>query len=187
MSLDEVLQEALGLLRGGVTERGSPFRTLILASGDADGTPDVRTVVLRGFDPAARTLAFHTDARSAKVAQLQAQPVAALLGWDAGRRLQIRLRGRATLRAGDAVARAAWDELPPLGRQLYRVRQTPGATLPSPAATHLEAPDGMGFAVFMVVEIAFDRLETLLLGESGQVRARFDWTGDAVSSNWLVP
>jgi len=39
----------------------------------------------------------------------------------------------------------------------------------------------------VVLEVAFDRLETLRLTDQGQVRARFDFAADAVSAAWLVP
>lgn len=188
MTLDEVLREALDLLRDGVDGRDSPYRTLALATMDADGGANLRTVILRAFDPAARSLAIHTDARSAKVAQLAANPLVALHGWDAGRRLQLRLRGRATLHAGDATARAAWEALPPLGRQLYRVRQVPGTAIADPAAVSFdEVPEAMGFAAFVVVAVAFDRLESLRLTHGGQMRARFEWPAGALAASWLVP
>jgi hypothetical protein len=176
------------LLAAGIADRDAPFRTLGLATVATDGTPDVRIVVLRGFDAAARRLSVHTDARSAKCRQLHTHPAVALLGWDPARRLQVRLHGRAAMHSGDAVARAAWDALTAVNRQLYRLRQAPGSPLPDPSPAHYaEGPEALGFAAFVVLEVAFDRLETLRLTDQGQVRARFDFAADAVSAAWLVP
>ena len=188
VTLDEVLQTAFGLLAGGIAERGSPFRTLSLATVATDGTPDTRIVVLRTFDAAARHLSVHTDARSAKCRQLHGNNAVALLGWDAARRWQIRLHGHATVHSGDPVARAAWDALPHITRQLYRLRQPPGTPLPDPSPAHYsEGPEALGFAAFVVVGVAFDRLETLQLTDDGQIRARFDFTAGEVAAAWLVP
>ena len=122
VTLDEILNDAFGLLAAAIKDRAAPFRTVALATVAAEGAPDVRTVVLRSFDAGARRLSVHTDARSTKVAQIQAHPAVALLAWDPMRRLQLRLRGQASLRAGDAMTRDAWEGLPGATRHLYRLR-----------------------------------------------------------------
>jgi hypothetical protein len=188
VTLDEILNDAFGLLAAAIKDRAAPFRTVALATVAAEGAPDVRTVVLRSFDAGARRLSVHTDARSTKVAQIQAHPAVALLAWDPARRLQLRLRGQASLRAGDAMTRDAWEGLPGATRHLYRLRQAPGTTLTDPSPNQYdEAPEAFGFARFLVVEIAFDRLEALHLTHLGQIRARFDFAGAAVDAAWLVP
>jgi pyridoxine/pyridoxamine 5'-phosphate oxidase len=53
-------------------DRHHEWRTPVLASADADGLPEARTVVLRQVDAVAGQLTFYTDSRSPKVAQLQA-------------------------------------------------------------------------------------------------------------------
>jgi pyridoxine/pyridoxamine 5'-phosphate oxidase len=57
----------------------------------------VRSTILRDCDPDAGTVAFATDARSAKVAEIGAQPWVALTFWDDGTGVQVRLQGRATV------------------------------------------------------------------------------------------
>jgi pyridoxamine 5'-phosphate oxidase len=62
-----------------------------VASADAEGRPDVRTVLARGFDTAG--VVFYTNYESAKGRQLAANPVAAaLFSWLPLER-QVRLRG----------------------------------------------------------------------------------------------
>jgi len=62
-----------------------------VATADADGRPDVRTVLARGFDAAG--VVFYTNYQSAKGRQLAANPVAAaLFSWLPLER-QVRLRG----------------------------------------------------------------------------------------------
>ncbi len=188
VTLDGILDEAFALLAAAAKDRAAPFRTVALATVAAGGGPDVRTVVVRSFDAAGRRLSVHTDARSAKVAQIHAHPAVALLAWDPVRRLQLRLRGQARLRGGDAMTRDAWEGLPGATRHLYRLRQAPGTKLPEPSPNQYdEASEAFGFARFQIVEIAFDHLESLHLTHLGQIRASFDFTGAEVDAAWLVP
>ena len=64
---------------------------MALATADADGTPDVRMVLLKGCD--ATGFAFYSNRESAKGRQLAANPKAALVfHWKSLRR-QVRVRG----------------------------------------------------------------------------------------------
>ncbi len=64
---------------------------MAVATVDADGLPDVRMVLLKGWD--ARGFVFYTNVQSDKGRQLDAHPKAALLfHWKSLRR-QVRIRG----------------------------------------------------------------------------------------------
>jgi pyridoxamine 5'-phosphate oxidase len=64
---------------------------MTLATVDADGLPNARMVLLKGFDQ--RGFAFYTNLQSQKGGELQAQPKAALLfHWKSLAR-QVRIRG----------------------------------------------------------------------------------------------
>lgn len=187
-SLAETLDEALAVFAAGVTEAASPFRNPTLASVDAAGRPQARTVVLRAFDAAARRLEVHADARSAKCAELIGQPAAALHVWDSERRLQVRLSGEARLHRGDAVAQAAWQSLAPQGQQLYRVEQQSGSVIEAPESVRPGAiGEAAGFGAFTVIAVRFDTVETLRLAGHAQIRARFTWRDDRLDAHWLVP
>lgn len=72
--------------------RGGPEPTaMTLATVDADGIPDARVVLVRGFDD--RGAVWFTNRRSAKGAQLVANPAAALVAFWPDTERQIRLRG----------------------------------------------------------------------------------------------
>jgi pyridoxamine 5'-phosphate oxidase len=82
---------------------------MALATVDAGGLPDVRMVLLKGFD--ARGFVFYTNLDSAKGQELAANPKAALLmHWKSLRR-QIRVRG-AVERVSDAEADAYFASRP---------------------------------------------------------------------------
>lgn len=82
---------------------------MAVASVDADGLPDVRTVLLNGLDR--RGFVFFTNFTSAKGRQLLAHPKAALLfHWKSLRR-QVRVRGLVE-RVSDAEADAYFETRP---------------------------------------------------------------------------
>ena len=64
---------------------------MAVATVDADGMPNVRMVLLKGFDE--RGLVFYTNLDSAKGRELEANPKAALLFHWKSRTRQVRLRG----------------------------------------------------------------------------------------------
>ncbi|MGE0232460.1 MAG: pyridoxamine 5'-phosphate oxidase [Flavobacteriaceae bacterium] len=81
---------AAWLEEAGAGEPNDP-NAMALATVDADGMPDVRMVLLKGFD--ARGFSFYTNLASAKGRELAANPKAALcFHWKSLRR-QIRVRG----------------------------------------------------------------------------------------------
>jgi pyridoxamine 5'-phosphate oxidase len=62
-----------------------------LATADADGRPDARMVLLKGFD--AHGFRFHTNYESAKAGQLTANPHAAMVVYWRELDRQVRIRG----------------------------------------------------------------------------------------------
>ena len=86
---------------------------MALATVDGDGLPDVRMVLLKGFD--ASGFAFYTNLESRKGEQLLAHPKAALcFHWKSLRR-QVRIRG-AVEAVTDAEADAYFTSRPRLSR-----------------------------------------------------------------------
>lgn len=185
-SLAAALAMALDALARGATDRRSPFQTPTLATIGADGAPALRSVVLRGFAAATRSLSIHTDCRSPKYAEIIADPRAALHGYDAGARMQLRLAGRATLHRDDAIADAAWAASRETTRMTYATAWAPGTALPAPPAAPEDALGGR--ENFAALVLRFDRLDWLLLDPAGHARARFDWGDDGVlAASWVAP
>ena len=82
---------------------------VVLATADADGAPDARIVLMKGYD--ASGLVFGTSYASVKGAQLAVNPRAALVfPWHALQR-QVRVAGRVE-RMGDTASDALWDPRP---------------------------------------------------------------------------
>ena len=90
---------------------------VVVATADADGAPDARVVLMKGYDTSG--FVFGTSYASAKGAQLAVNPRAALVfPWHALQR-QVRVTGRVE-RIGDAASDALWDPRP-RGSQLAAV------------------------------------------------------------------
>lgn len=173
------------MLARGVKDRKSPFHTPTVATVRPDGSPTIRTVVLRGCDVEARRLRFHTDTRSGKVAELGANPKAALHFYDAGAKIQLRLGVRLSLMDG-APYDAAWAATRPMSRECYQVTQAPGSRIDDPHAVRFDAAATQdGEDHFVPVQAAVETLEWLYLAARGHRRALFDFRTDAM--NWLVP
>ncbi|MGY1747414.1 pyridoxamine 5'-phosphate oxidase [Blastococcus sp. SYSU D00695] len=82
---------------------------VVVATADADGAPDARIVLVKGYDEAG--FVFGTSYASTKGAQLAVNPRAALVfPWHAQQR-QVRVTGRVE-RIGDGASDALWDPRP---------------------------------------------------------------------------
>jgi pyridoxamine 5'-phosphate oxidase len=82
---------------------------MVVATADADGAPDARIVLMKGYD--ADGLVFGTSYASAKGAQLAVNPRAALVfPWHAQQR-QVRIAGTVE-RIGPTASDALWDPRP---------------------------------------------------------------------------
>jgi pyridoxamine 5'-phosphate oxidase len=90
---------------------------VVVATADADGAPDARVVLIKGYDVSG--FVFGTSYASTKGAQLASNPRAALVfPWHALQR-QVRVTGRVE-RIGDTASDALWDPRP-RGSQLAAV------------------------------------------------------------------
>lgn len=177
------------MLERGVKDRKSAFHTPSVATINATGAPTIRTVVLRGCDTPAKTLRFHTDTRSGKIAELTDNPLAAMHFYDAGAKIQLRLAVRLEALCGpahQAAYDAAWQATRPMSRECYQVTQGPGSVIDDPYGVEFNAADTRdGEDYFVPVAAHILRMEWLYLAARGHRRALFDFENN--TQNWLVP
>jgi hypothetical protein len=188
--LEACRAEAWRLLGEGARRNRAGFHTPALATVDGQGRPRVRTVVLREADPEASALRFHCDRRSDKAAEIAATGFAALHGYDAASKVQIRASGPARLHTDDIVADAAWAGSLAMSRVCYGTAPAPGAIITSGDAYSLPTEDeavAAGRENFAAVLVAVETLEFLYLDRRGHRRAR--WTREEAGwiGAWLVP
>jgi pyridoxamine 5'-phosphate oxidase len=166
-----------------------PLHLVTVVTVGADGSPESRTVVLRGFDAERRELWFHTDIRSPKAGQIARDRRVALHWYDARARIQIRIAALAEVHHADSIARDAWLVSQPMSRACYGSAAAPGTPLPEfPAAPEpLEATDSAGLANFAVIRCGFAAVELLALHVSGHERILLRLDGDSPTSTILAP
>lgn len=181
--LDRFMADGWRILHEGVADSDSPARFAALATVDHSGTPKVRTVALRRADENARVLEMHTDLRTAKVAELMAQPRASLMIWHPGPRLQFRGTGRMDVLSGPDVAQR-WQLVPDSARAAYGHIPAPGTTIDAVGAFDI-TPDVDNFAALV---LHLDQIDLVCLAdpdEAGHRRAIYDkkqdWRGQWVS------
>lgn len=189
--LAAVRDDAFARLAAARGDRASPYRTPALATIDADGRPQARTVVVRAFDPRVRRLEIHTDARSAKVSQIERQPWVELHVWDAEAEVQLRLCGQARLRR-DADAADAWATQPGKTQATYGIAPSPGTRLPTAdaytGAKDADVPTGDDARRnFAVITVEVEGLDWLCLSGDKHRRAVFRWRGGEEEASWIVP
>ena len=191
-SADAVVGDAWERLCAGAARARHRFHTPVLATADAAGVPDARTVVLRGCDPGGRRLLCHTDARAPKVAALLARPEAAWLFYDAEAKVQVRVASAVGVHRVDELADRQWEASEPSSRRCYLAPATPGAEAadagpggPSPnlpAAVRGRVPEPEetlpGRTNFAVLEAQVRSLDVLHLHHAGHVRVRVDFAAD---------
>ncbi|MBE7246176.1 MAG: pyridoxamine 5'-phosphate oxidase family protein [Actinomycetospora chiangmaiensis] len=188
--LDATFAEAWRLLADGAAQGRSGFHLPALATLGADGAPRLRTVVLRAADRDGGTLRFHCDRRSDKAAEIRARPACALAAYDDAAKVQIRVEGRASLHADDAVADAAWAGSRAMSRVCYGSEPGPGTALPAGGAYAL--PDEamaatLGRPHFAAVVVRVERLDVLYLDRRGHRRAAWCRTEPGWQGGWRAP
>lgn len=195
--LDIIRQRIWRRLTEAATQPGHPLRALPFGTGQG-GTLQLRTVILRNADPNERVLAFHTDRRSQKVADIQANERIAWLAWDPDTKEQIRLHGSASVHFDDAVADEMWASQSPRSLDVYARRAAPGAPLEAPEDGLDEAVKfepitredvAEGRSHFSVVRTVIDEIDWLHLHPEGHYRAQFqfDPEEETFEGGWVVP
>lgn len=177
--LESLLRDAWQRLRRGVADRRAPARHPVLATQALGGGGEARTVVLRAASPSAGIVEVHTDTLSGKVRELEAEPRATLLVWDAKARLQIRLRVTTHLVHADSEA---WAQMPQASRGAYGGDPPPGRPIAAPEA---HAP-GAARERFTRVVCTIDEIELLHLGAERHRRAIYR-RADGWAGAWRAP
>jgi hypothetical protein len=135
-----------------------------------------------------RRLRFHTDRRSSKIPEIEANPSGAVLVYDPKQKIQLRLDCRLSVHSDDEVAREAWAATRDFSRICYQVMCAPGQVVTDPAAVSFSAEDSHdGADHFAVIVADVARIEWLYLAAHGHRRAEFVWQKGDWQGRWLVP
>ncbi len=183
-TLPGMLGRAWEMLGDGAARRNIAANRPVMATVAADGTPEARTLVLRGADRQGGVLTFFTDAGSAKLDAIAAHPVAALHVWDAAAMVQVRI-GAAVRQLSGPDADAVWASMRPEAFLNYGSVPPPGTPIPDALAYQRATDVAVARAAFVVLEAQVRTLEVLHLGAVHR-RARFA-EADGWAGEWLSP
>jgi len=194
-TLDEVLNSSWIILHKGVRNFRHPFHRPALTTIDGN-TPEVRTVILRGFSEKDRTLICHCDARTPKVSQIRNNPKTSWLFYHPKKLIQLRLSGPASVHTDDKTSESQWKKVRQTSRINYCAEIPPGSPAEKPTSglpgflrdkapklfDHPEARKN-----FAVIVCRFDQMDWLLLKLTGHLRAKFHWEDNRINLTWAVP
>lgn len=174
----EIRQRIWVELQRATHDRHHEWRTPVLATIGPDGLPEARTVVLRHAEAGPACIAFYTDHRSPKVAELVATPRASFVFWSKRLSWQLRVRAHVSVQSSGPQVDEAWERMrqsPAAGD--YLAAAAPGAPLPDASAPPAAAGSHHHLAVVVAQVLEMDWLE---LARTGHRRAvltdtRFQW------------
>jgi hypothetical protein len=196
--LELSFDKAWATIEPGAMQRLSVAHTPVVATIGQNGTPQQRVMVLREADRAMRRLRFHTDVRSAKIAEVGHGALVSVLMYDPAEKLQLRLSGGATLQTEGAAVEQAWREATVFARRCYMAEHAPGLSTDAPTSGLPEWIEGKkpvedelitARAHFALLWVEISSVEWLYLANAGHRRAKWRWD-DATqnwSGNWLIP
>lgn len=186
-----------------------PWNILSLATCDAAGSPQLRSIILRELDCKQCIVSLFTDRRSHKVKEINHSPKVALLFWNSQTREQLRLSGTARIDQDPQRLDACWQSVTEQSRINYATVSPPGAVC-RPAsnaefnrelnvdpdfdlnvdlnsesnAEHYAAIDlSQARQNFAVIDVSVSKMDYLRLGRNGHVRQGFDLSPEG---EWLM-
>lgn len=172
-------------------DRRSPMHVPAVVTSDVDA----RGMVLREFNADEWFVRFHTDTRAPKVAAIEADPRMAVLFYDKGSKIQVRVRGVGRILRDDPMTQIAWEKGTNFARRCYlgdgpgSASEIPTSGLPDEFEGHEPTDDQLIPARenFAVLKVELAELDWLYLAHTGHVRAQFtkddggNWQGCWVS------
>ena len=188
--LGQVLSTVWTCLCEGAAPGRSPFSIAQLATVGTNGTAKVRYVVLRRACEDTSEITFHTDVRSAKIAEIIANPNVSIVAADLEKNIQIRLEGTASIITDGPVKRSAWEASRDHSLVLYRNPLVPGTVIENPSEGqpgNEPADRDDGYENFCVTIISVTCIDWLDLSADGHARANLMRTGSGWCGNWVAP
>lgn len=163
----------------------NPFRLMQLATINTEGQPKVSTVVLRHADESARSIIFYVDKRSAKFAEILAEPRVGITSVDPSGKRQLRIEGLGESLSDVSLLAKHWEQVRGRTQALFRHGRIPGEAISSPSSAYEAHMDG--FENFAVVVVHLRKIEWLDLTQAIHQRARFTVQGKHWHAGWIAP
>lgn len=177
--LDQILDDCKKQLSATLKHKKHPFRFFTLATQTQNGKINLRTVVLRDFDPEQMTFTIFTDARSKKVKELNENSHSQFLFYDSKRMIQLLILSKVKeIRHQEST----YNIIPDANKKDYSSIQIPGSPIKGPDIVDHD------FSKSFFTKIIFQSssLEYLRLKRPNHIRAIFN-SDDLWSGQFLVP
>ncbi len=195
-SLDTIRDEIWRSLLESFESKEHTFRFPVIATV-SNGEPRQRIVVLRNVYISSRTLLFHTDKRSQKVADIQRNPVVSWLFYDSRNRIQVRFESKAQIHDPESeLHEDEWNATSVAERRIHAVKHAPGTPVSDPDEVwpeEIHHPSqklqdiAVGKPNFRVITAEVSFIDWLQLHPEGEFRALFNWDGDSWKGTWACP
>lgn len=187
--LQEILTNAWQLIVRGAADKKSPLRTPVIGTIGENAT-ELRTVVLRKVWSKDRKIHIHTDIRSPKITELQANPILSFLFYHPKKQIQIRLKAQTNILNQDESCRQYWDNIPDFARQNYCTDLAPSTKIDEYSnglTEDWQKHTEQGFVNFAIIESSVFELEYLKLGRDAHQRAIFNYQNENWIGSWMIP
>ena len=172
--LDQILDDCKKQLLAALKHKKHPFRFFTLATQNQNGKINLRTVVLRDFDPEQMTFTIFTDARSKKVNELKQNDNTQCLFYDSKRMVQLIFQAKMTKIINHDLT---YKSLPESNKKDYSSLQLPGSIIKGPDQLIHDNSKGH----FIKIDFKFSSFEYLKLKRRNHIRAIFNlnnsWKG----------
>ncbi|MFL2613554.1 MAG: pyridoxamine 5'-phosphate oxidase family protein [Flavobacteriaceae bacterium] len=172
--LDQILDDCKKQLSAALKHKKHPFRFFTLATQTQNGKINLRTVVLRDFDPEQMTFTIFTDARSKKVNELKQNDNTQCLFYDSKRMVQLIFQAKMIKIINQDLT---YKSLPESNKKDYSSLQLPGSIIKGPDQLIHDNSKGH----FIKIEFKFSSFEYLRLKRPNHIRAIFNlnnsWEG----------
>jgi len=184
----EMHNQIWSLMEKAVKNRNSPFHTPTLVTLENEKTPTARTLVLREVDRESKVFRFHSDKRSNKIQQINANTNALIHIYSQEDKLQLRFKSKLSLHINETLVDEAWDKSFGMSKICYQVAETPGSTLKNPGGYQFTPENNHdGKDNFIVLLAKIIETEWLYLSCDGHRRAKAAYDDDKIKVTWLVP
>lgn len=178
----------------GAVDKKDPFQVLTLIS-IRDNLPNPRSVILRKVDVRSKELFFHSDMRASKIDDISQIGEVSVHGWHPRNRLQLRIKGVATLHHSNSLWEEEWSRLSPTSKLNYSSDLNPGLPIERPeegwnsyaVVEEIEKKSESWKSNFCVISFKVSEIEGLILSRGKHLRANFTWVDSTTTSTWLVP
>ncbi|SDF53071.1 Pyridoxamine 5'-phosphate oxidase [Mucilaginibacter pineti] len=189
----KIVSESWEKLKKSSLQNHSTCRNMLISSYGKDSIC-ASTVVLRAVDEATKKIFFYTDLRSEKTENLRRDGRITTLFYDDADKIQLILKGDATIHNQDELTELHWNALNDNGKTAYMAQPGPSSKIGGPVnGLEYINPENMfdalikGYQNFAIVSISVNFLEWLKLSRDGNRRACFNLINNNWEGQWLVP